>query len=152
MVAESGDPGRAAIASRTAAAEYGLEILASDVETDHANYTRFLALAKPDQQSDAGLHEQVLNKTVIKTSLLYSQRENVPGGLYKSLAVFALRDIDLLKIESRPLVGHPGKYVFYLDLVGHREDEAIRNALRHLAEIAAGVKVLGSYRAGHTLE
>jgi len=147
-VASQSDPSLAAIASKAAASEYGLTILASDIESNHANYTRFLALARPDAEPALGLHSDATDTGDFRTSLVYAQRENVPGGLFKSLAVFALRDIDLLKIESRPLVGSPGKYVFYLDLAGRQDDEPVRNALHHLQEIAARVRVLGSFRAG----
>jgi len=147
-VARDGNSAHAAIASRAAAAEYGLKTLASDIESNHENYTRFLALAAPGQNPESGLDGDVMEPGLIKTSLLYAQRENVPGGLFKSLAVFALRDIDLYKIESRPLIGSPGKYIFYLDLQGHEHDEQVRNALHHLKEIAAFVKVLGSYSSG----
>ncbi len=151
-VAASGDLSRAAIASSAAASEYGLDVLAADIESNHANYTRFLALARPDADPLQGLAEEALGSGEYRTSLVYAQKENVPGGLFKSLAVFALRDIDLLKIESRPLVGSPGKYVFYLDLAGHSDDEPVRNALHHLNEIAAQVRVLGSFRAGRVIE
>lgn len=150
-VAEAKDQTQAAIASKAAAAEYGLSILAGDIESNHANYTRFLALARPDADPERGLQPDTVDSGDFRTSLVYAQRENVPGGLFKSLAVFALRDIDLLKIESRPLVGSPGQYVFYLDLKGHRDDEPVRNALHHLKEVAARVRVLGSFRAGRTV-
>ncbi len=147
-VAQEAIPTQAAIASKAAAAEYGLTILASDIESNHANYTRFLALARPDSDPNQALHPDAMDTGEFRTSLVYTQRENVPGGLFKSLAVFALRDIDLLKIESRPLVGSPGQYVFYLDLSGHQDDEPVRNAVDHLQEIAARVRVLGSFRSG----
>ena len=152
LVASRGSTDEAAIASRAAAATYGLQILAEDIESNHANFTRFLALGRADADASAGLAAAARSSDEWRTTLVYAQRENVPGGLCKSLAVFALRDIDLLKIESRPLVGSPGKYVFYLDLQGHRDDEPVRHALRHLDEIAARVKVLGSYRTGPTVD
>lgn len=151
QIAEGGRTDEAAIASRAAAATYGLEILAEGIESNHANYTRFLALGRPDAEPGAGLAAAARDADSWRTTLVYAQRENVPGGLFKSLAVFALRDIDLLKIESRPLVGSPGKYVFYLDLAGHRDDEPVGHALRHLDEVAARVKVLGSYPTGPTV-
>ena len=152
QVASEGRTDEAAIASRAAAATYGLDILAEGIESNHANYTRFLALGRPDADPAAGLAAAARTAESWRTTLVYAQRENVPGGLFKSLAVFALRDIDLLKIESRPLVGSPGKYVFYLDLAGHRDDEPVGHALHHLNEVAARVKVLGSYPTGPTVD
>ena len=143
MVAEGGISENAAIASRRAALEYNLKTLASDIESNHQNYTRFLALTRPD--SPAITEHTSIDAGPQKTSIVYAVKENVPGALFKSLAVFALRDLDLFKIESRPLIGSPGSYVFYLDLEGTIEEERVVKALDHLEEIAADVKVLGSY-------
>ena len=79
-------------------------------------------------------------------------RDNVPGALFKSLAVFALREIDLFKIESRPLVGSPGQYLFYLDVSGRDSDDKVRRAIGHLEEIAAYIKLLGSYERGEIVD
>ena len=144
MVAEKQERGMAAIASKRAGEIYGLEFLASGIESDHQNYTRFLAL-----QTRPAFNEQSplrIDAADMKTSVMYAVKENVPGALFKSLAVFALRDLDLYKIESRPLIGSPGKYVFYIDLQGSIEEERVVRAVGHLGEIAADVKVLGSYR------
>lgn len=143
-VARAGDVSMAAVAGRRAAEEYGLITLASDIESNHNNFTRFLALARTEEVERA---KPESDGTPMKTSVVYAQRDNVPGSLFKSLAVFALRDIDLYKIESRPLVGSPGQYIFYLDLEGSHDDEPVRNALAHLEEVAASVKVLGTYAA-----
>jgi prephenate dehydratase len=139
-VAEGSGVSDAAIASKNAADEYGLHILASGIESNPNNFTRFLALGRKAQVNAALIQP--------KTSLLYVPGHNIPGVLFKSLGVFALRDIDLFKIESRPLVGSPGKYIFYLDLAGAASDENVEKAIDHLQEIAEYVKVLGSYSTG----
>lgn len=148
MVAASGRDDEAAIASARAAEEYGLEIIEAGIESNHQNYTRFLALSgeqeMPPRQESA--------RADWKTSIVYSMRRNVPGALFKSLAVFALRDLDLFKIESRPLVGSPGSYLFYLDVQGAAVDRPVDRALEHLREIASSLKVLGSYQRGPTVE
>ncbi|MCB0181622.1 MAG: bifunctional chorismate mutase/prephenate dehydratase, partial [Anaerolineae bacterium] len=74
--------------------------------------------------------------------------DNLPGSLFKSLAVFALRDIDLTKIESRPLQGKRWQYFFYIDFLGSMAEERCQNALNHLQEITTFFKVLGSYPRG----
>jgi len=148
MIAESEEMGAAAVASSRAAREYGLHILAASIESNHSNYTRFLQISDGPVPSNMAPGES----GPLKTSIVYAQHENMPGSLFKSLAVFALRDIDLLKIESRPLVGSPGKYLFYLDLGGAQNEERVRNALHHLNEVAASVKILGSYREGQRVE
>lgn len=143
-VASSGDPSVAAIASQRAAEQYGLTILAEGLEDDRQNFTRFLVIAP-----ESGDLTYVGNGSE-KTSIAFVLQDNVPGALFKSLAVFALRELDLLKIESRPLVGRPGRYRFYIDVDGAAEDEAISRALDHLREITMELQVLGSYPHGAT--
>jgi prephenate dehydratase len=132
-VIESGLNDAAAIAGKQSATEYGGEILKSGLEDDKQNFTRFVLIsrsAKKDKKAD-------------KTSVCFSMK-NVPGGLFKALSVFALRDISLSKIESRPRRGHPWEYVFYVDILAGDEEPA-RKALDHLREISDFVKVLGIY-------
>lgn len=143
-VASDGDPSVAAIASRRAAEQYGLTVLADGLEDDAQNFTRFLVLAP------AGTDVAPIGDGERKTSVAFVLQENVPGALFKSLAVFALRELDLLKIESRPLVGHPGRYRFYVDVDGALADEALERALDHLREITMELQVLGSYPHGVT--
>jgi len=123
----------AAIASKGAAGAYGGMILKAGVEDNKQNFTRFFLVRK---------QRRVL-PGANKTSIAFSVK-NIPGALFKALSVFALRDISLAKIESRPVKGHPWEYVFYVDLLCGPTKEA-DNALRHLAEIADFAKVLGVY-------
>ncbi len=125
----------AGIASRYAAAAHGGRILRAGIEDDKQNFTRFF-LVKKQRSIVPGAN---------KTSIAFSVK-NIPGALFKALSVFALRDISLSKIESRPVRGKPWEYVFYVDFL-RGDDEAARNALRHLGEVADVVKVLGIYRA-----
>jgi prephenate dehydratase len=129
----------AGIASKGAAMEYGGRVLLAGIEDDQQNYTRFLLINRSKKTAKGA------NKTSIAFAL-----KNTAGVLFKALSVFALRDISLSKIESRPMRGRPWEYVFFADIL-RGDDEAAQNALRHLGEIAEFVKVLGIYRAakGH---
>jgi prephenate dehydratase len=138
MIMESREAGAAAIASAAAAEVYGARILVPGIEDDQANFTRFLLLAREDDCAQTPPDAD-------KTSIVFSL-ENRTGSLYRAMAVFALRDIDLLKIESRPLIGRPWEYSFYLDFIGAQTEPRVRNALAHLREFATSVKVLGSYK------
>ena len=126
----------AAIASAQAAAEYRGHILRRSLEDNKRNFTRFFLIRKAAAVRSPVPHA---NKTSIAFAL-----KNMPGVLFRALSVFALRDIDLSKIESRPMRGRPWEYVFYVDLLCGHEPKA-ENALRHLEEVAEFVKVLGIY-------
>lgn len=137
-----------AVASSAAAKIYGLNILAQDIQDDSDNITRFLMLAR----------EPIIPGTdrPFKTSIVFSLEEG-PGILFKALAVFALRQINLTKIESRPLRNQPLRasddsnnskyfdYLFYVDFEASMADQSAQNALRHLKEFATFLRVLGSY-------
>ena len=125
----------AAIAPRRAAPQYSGKILLADIQDDQQNFTRFLLISKRAKKMPGAN----------KTSLVFAL-QNLPGALFKALSVFALRDISLSKIESRPIVGRPWEYVFFAD-INRGRDEAAQNAIRHLGEIAEFVKVLGVYPA-----
>jgi len=134
-IMEAGLRDTAGIASKRAVGQYGARLLEAGIEDDKQNFTRFFIVKKKVKpQKDA-------NKTSVAFAL-----KNQPGVLFKALSVFALRDISLSKIESRPMRGRPWEYVFYVDFL-RGDDEAARNALKHLSEIAEFVKVLGVYPA-----
>jgi prephenate dehydratase len=79
-----------------------------------------------------------------KTSIVFTV-PNIPGSLYRAMACFALRDIDLCKIESRPVAGSAWEYFFYIDFIGHSDEITCARALAHLGEFASMLRVLGSY-------
>jgi prephenate dehydratase len=134
MVKEQGDRSVAGVASRRAAEVYGMQVLAEGIEDDSANFTRFLAISQ----------QAVVPQGEAKTSIVFAMR-NVPGALFKAMSVFALRDIDLTKIESRPLVGKVWEYLFYVDLAGSTQDPNVQRALENLAEYTSLLRVLGAY-------
>lgn len=141
MIVENNSGVDAAIAGATAAAVYGAQIIAESIEDNAQNFTRFLLLARPDR---AATIKTTSNQDQRKTSIVF-RVANKPGGLFRSLAAFALRDIDLTKIESRPIEGRPWEYSFYLDLMGDQHEPHVERALANLAELAESVRVLGSY-------
>jgi prephenate dehydratase len=124
----------AAIASARAAELFGLDILQAGIQDFADNITRFILIGRDPRP----LGEQ--DKTSIAFALY-----NGPGALFKALSVFALRDIDLTKLESRPARGLPWEYVFYADLGAGRTDLRCGRAIVHLAEFARWVRTLGSY-------
>ena len=140
LVVEQGRGDTAAIASDSAAEIYGAQVLERSIEDNAQNFTRFLLLLPQDAQPPQ-LREAARRW---KTSLVF-RTENKPGALFRALGAFAIFDIDLAKIESRPVEGRPWEYSFYLDIVGRREDPAVARALANLGEIAEMVRVLGSY-------
>ena len=138
-----GDAG--AIASAVAAEIYGARILRRSIEDDRRNFTRFFLLRTPEYTRK--WKEPPPPNAQWKTSLVFSTR-NIPGALFRCLSAFALRDLNLTKIESRPLRGKPWEYLFYLDFLGRVDTPAAQNALGHLRELADVLKVLGCYPRG----
>jgi prephenate dehydratase len=134
MIAEQQLNDAAAIASARAAVVFGLVPLKSSVQDYESNTTRFLIVGR--LPISAALPD--------KTSIVFSL-SNEPGALFKALSAFALRGIDLTKLESRPIPGRKWEYLFYADLSAARDDLPCARALAHLAEFAQMLRILGSY-------
>jgi prephenate dehydratase len=134
IIKELGDPYVAAIASHWAADLYGMQVLAENIEDNAANYTRFQIIS---------LEPEAVVKNA-RTSIVFALK-NEPAALFRAMSVFALRGIDLTKIESRPLVGKPWEYLFYIDFSGSQAEEKVKKALSNLDEYATFLRVLGSY-------
>jgi prephenate dehydratase len=124
----------AAIASARAGEVFGLTPLRSSIQDFEHNVTRFLVIGK----------RQVSSEPPDKTSIVFTL-PNDPGALFKALSVFALRGIDLTKLESRPMPGRAWEYLFYVDLAASPDDVPCARALAHLAEFAPMLRILGSY-------
>ncbi len=138
MSRDSNEQAIAAIAGREAAQIYNLKILKSDIQNNKENFTRFLAISK----------NKIQKKYVHPKTSICFELKSIPGALFRALSVFALRDIDLLKIESRPIPHKPFQYMFYSDLFGSLDDVKIKLALNHLDEISLNIKKFGTYEAG----
>jgi prephenate dehydratase len=134
LVAEQRMDDAAAIASARAAEVFGLVPLRSSIQDFEHNVTRFLVVGRRPLSADPP------DKTTIVFSLA-----NEPGALFKALSVFALRGIDLTKLESRPIPGRRWEYLFYADVAAASDDVKCARALAHLGEFATLLRVLGSY-------
>jgi prephenate dehydratase len=145
MIVEEGLSDAGAIASSVAAEIYGARILRRSIESDRQNFTRFFLLRTADY-ARRHVTPKAAHSTW-KTSLVFSTR-NVPGSLFRALSAFALRDLSLAKIESRPLRGKPWEYLFYVDFLGRVDTPNAQNALNHLRELADFLRVLGCYPKG----
>ena len=131
----------AAIASARAGDVFGLVPLGTGIQDYDDNITRFIVVGRRP------LDTMAADKTTIVFTL-----PNEPGSLFKALSVFALREIDLTKLESRPIPGRPWEYLFYVDLASARDELRCARALAHLAEFAPMLRVLGSYASWKTRE
>ena len=141
MVADSGALDAGAIAPARAGEVFGLAALVSSVQDYDDNITRFIVIGR----------RPLKNTVADKTTIVFTV-PNEPAALFKALSVFALRGIDLTKLESRPIPGRPWEYLFYADLAAARDNLPCARALSHLAEFAPTLRTLGSYASWKSRE
>ncbi|HEX2833411.1 MAG TPA: prephenate dehydratase [Thermoanaerobaculia bacterium] len=139
LVLERGREDEAGIASESAASIYDGQILARGIEDNPQNFTRFFLLTPRGREIPT---QEAPRRW--KTSLVF-RIDNKPGALFRALGAFALLEIDLSKIESRPIEGRPWEYAFYLDVIGRENEHVLSRALANLRDMAQEVRVLGSY-------
>lgn len=126
---------KAAIGNSKTAELYGLEILKSNIQDMDNNETRFVVLSKAD-------HEPTGSD---KTSIIFSIYEDKPGSLYEILGIFQKNNINLTKIESRPSKKGLGKYLFFVDFEGHKNESVVKDIIHEISQKTYFLKILGSY-------
>ncbi|MBP7174745.1 MAG: chorismate mutase [Thermoclostridium sp.] len=136
LVSRLGDKTKAAVASESSARLYGLEILVPDIHYNQNNYTRFISIER----------EPVVHESCNKISIVMDIAHK-PGALYTILRLFNERSLNLMKIESRPVIGKPWEYLFFFDFEGNLMEPRIRELLECLKATAHDFRVLGNYRA-----
>ena len=136
LVAQSGDISHAAIGSRRAAALYGLDILAEGINFNDSNYTRFVVVSPVMEHRDGA----------DKISALFTLPHK-SGTLHRIMAVFAVAGLNMMKLESRPVVGHNWEYLFFVDFSGDLASPEMDGIIRELTQTASGFRVLGNYKS-----
>jgi prephenate dehydratase len=142
MIKENRMLDSAAIASKRAAELYDMAIIDEGIEDRRNNYTRFLVLSKKKKKKDSKVNS---HDGLYKTSIIFSIR-HAPGALFGILGEFAIRKINLTKIESRPTKETPWEYNFYVDFEGHLQNKAVHEALKSIKPKTSYIKILGSYK------
>lgn len=135
IVKEAADDTNAAIGPKAAAKEWGMEIIEENIQDYENTKTRFVVISK----------NPIRKTSKNKTSIVFSTRKDKPGALYEILGIFAQKNINLTKIESRPRKNMIGDYLFFIDLAGSDEDPEIEKALKQVGSICSYFKKLGSY-------
>jgi len=136
LLRERGTKNVAILADKSVAERYKLKIIDREIEDNDNNYTRFFVISNGKKRLKKG--------EKIKTSIVFGVK-NVPGILFKCLSVFALRNINLCSIESRPIHGKPWEYLFFIDFEGDIKEERCKMAIEGLKEIVNFIKILGTY-------
>jgi prephenate dehydratase len=142
QIVEAGRPEEAAIAGEAAARTWRAEILVPGIESDPQNFTRFVVITRPDHAPAEPTRRSGAGEP--KTSIVFRTAHR-PGGLHRALAAFAECGVNLTKLESRPILGRPWEYSFYLDFMGDPADRAIAEAIEKLTVSAESVRILGTY-------
>ena len=133
-VAEEKDPSQAAIAGEYAGRVYGLEVLKKPVNQSDTNSTRFIIIT----------NQKIFRKDAKKVSICF-EIPHESGSLYHMLSHFIYNNLNMTKIESRPIEGRNWEYRFFIDFDGNLADSAVKNALRGLRDEARNMKILGNY-------
>jgi prephenate dehydratase len=134
LIREGGLRGVAGIAAKRAAAIYGLDLLAENIQTNKDNYTRFLVIGTEPAEYAPGS----------KTKVVFVVRDQ-PGALFRAMAAFAVHEVNVVRLESRPIKGRRWEYLFHADVEGHQADPDVAAALSALARCTLELKILGSY-------
>jgi prephenate dehydratase len=141
FVAESGSRENAAIASEEAARVYGLAVLKEGIEKNVQNYTRFAVVARDEEGAPPGIRTGSPNKA----SLSFSVADK-PGCLFRALQVLADRGLNMKKLESRPVLGKPWQYLFYIDVDLPPDFAVFSRAVDELKAVSEDFRLLGTYR------
>lgn len=139
LVAQAGDPARAALASELAGKIYGLDVLARHIEDQDTNTTRFLIMARDPDPTPRGDHGMM-------TSFVFRVR-NIPAALYKAMGGFATNGVNMTKLESYMVGGSFTATQFFADIEGHPSDPAVARALEELTYFTTTLEILGTYPA-----
>ncbi|HOV37215.1 MAG TPA: 3-deoxy-7-phosphoheptulonate synthase [Spirochaetales bacterium] len=136
-IAKEGKKEYAAIAHEGAAVIYGMKVLKTGIETNPLNYTRFAVLSRSELE---------VGETPNKASIVFSTPDK-PGSLFKCMKVLAVKNLNMKKLESRPIPGKPWQYMFYVDIELPEDMDIFKDALEEIRSISEeGVRVLGMYR------
>ena len=138
-LAASGETDVAALASELAAKQYGLNVIARDIEDQDTNTTRFLVMSREANMTARG-------DTHMITSFIFRVR-NIPAALYKAMGGFATNGVNMVKLESYMVGGEFTATQFYADITGHPDDLAVQRAMEELSYFTSELKVLGTYPA-----